>query len=144
MHYYFEAIFVGLYVCCIYYIVNNILFIENFYLLLFICGFLKHFLGFLFGIWNWYCIYGFACKEITRNDKLYKKELPLFSIIKDSIYEAFLFLLVGMILHIFLKNKILLFFIIGFGLHIIFEYIGIHKFFCIHNCGHGFIYTKKN
>jgi hypothetical protein len=55
-------------------------------------------------------------------------------LIRESIYESIAFLLVGIVLHWFIPNKLYVFFIIGVGLHIISEYIGIHKIFCKKQC----------
>lgn len=130
MNYIIEAIFVGIYTCFIYLIFSP--FIKNFYLLLLVCGFFKHFLGSSFGLWTWYCNNGNACSKILNQQFTYNASTLY--LIRDSIYEAFIFLLVGTILGHLIHKRIYLFLIMGFLLHIISELIGIHIFFCKTNC----------
>jgi hypothetical protein len=99
---------------------------------LLVCGFFKHFLGSIIEIWTWYCNNGDACVKVLRQDQQYKSNnLYLMS---ETIYEAFIFLIVGSMLSFIVKNEILLFFIMGIILHIMGEYIGIHTEFCRNTC----------
>jgi hypothetical protein len=131
MNYIIESLFVGFYVCIIYLFLNP--FIKNFYLLLLVCGFFKHLLGFYFGIHKWYCNNGDACLQIHLNKYLNINESSTY-LFSDSIYEAIIFLFVGTLLHFFIKTKLYLFFIMGALLHIIAEHSGLHTYFCKQRC----------
>jgi hypothetical protein len=68
MNYIFEAILVGLYEVCLYFVFSQ--FIKNFFVLLLVIGFCKHFLGKLLGLQTWYCNNGSACiKVLSQNQK---------------------------------------------------------------------------
>lgn len=130
MNYIIESIFVGVYTCFIYLLFSP--FIKNFYLLLLVCGFFKHFLGSSFGLWTWYCNNGETCLKVLSQDQYY--EANTLNLIRESIYEAILFLIVGTILSFIIKKRIYLFLIMGVILHIVGEYTGIHKKFCMDTC----------
>ena len=135
MNYIIESILVGIYTWFIYMVFSP--FIKNFYLLLLVCGFFKHFLGSSFGIWSWYCNNGEACLKVLSQDQNY--EANTLYLIRESIYESILFLVVGVILSSLVPRKLLndysiLFFTIGVILHIVIEHIGIHKSFCRNTC----------
>ena len=108
MNYIIEAIFVGIYTSFIYLLFSP--FIKNFYLLLLVCGFFKHFLGSSFGLWTWYCNNGEACLKVLSQDQYY--EANTLYLIRESIYEAFIFLLVGIILRFIMPKSIYMFLII--------------------------------
>ena len=129
MNYLIESIFVGIYTSFIYLLFSP--FIKNFYVLLLVCGFFKHFLGSIIGIWSWYCNNGDACVKVLSQDQQYKSNT--LQLISESIYEAFIFLIVGTMLSFIVKG-IYLFFIMGIILHIMGEYSGIHKKFCRNTC----------
>ena len=130
MNYIIESIFVGMYACIIYLLFSP--FIKNFYIRLLVCGFFKHFLGSIIGIWTWYCNNGDACVKVLRQDQQYKSNT--LHLISESIYEAFIFLIVGAMLSFVVKKRIYLFFIMGIILHMMGEYSGIHKKFCRNTC----------
>lgn len=133
MNYIIESLLVGVYTYLIYLLFSP--FIKNFYLLLLVCGFFKHFLGSSFGLWTWYCNNGEACLKVLSQDQNY--EANTIYLIRDSIYEAILFLIVGFILSILTTKKLtnsILFVMIGIILHIGSEHIGIHKSFCRKTC----------
>ena len=130
MNYLIESIFVGIYTSFIYLLFSP--FIKNFYVLLLVCGFFKHFLGSIIGIWTWYCNNGDACVKVLRQDQQYKSNT--LQLISESIYEAFIFLIVGAMLSFVVKKRIYLFFIMGIILHMMGEYSGIHKKFCRNTC----------
>ena len=120
-----ESFIVGLYVLLLYKFL--ILFnIKNLYVFLFILGFLKHFIGYLFYIQSYYCKYGNACKKYNFNKK--KKDF----IIVESILEGLLFIAFGQLFLLFNKN--ISFFLLGFLLHLLFEITGIHDLFCSKRC----------
>ena len=114
--YFIEAIIIGIYSSIIYLLCNN--FSKNFSLF-FIVGFLKHFMGYYLNIHSYYC------KNCNYN---------FIYLFIDSICEGLLFLFIGYILSLFIHQKIIIFFIIGFCLHIVFEWLGIHKWFCKNRC----------
>lgn len=126
MNYIFEAILVGIYTCVIYLIVSQ--FIQNFYIMLLVVGFFKHFLGYILGIHTWYCNNGEAC---IRHDKIYSARTE--HLMRDSIIEAIAFLILGLIFRPIIGN-IYLFFVIGILLHILAEKFSIHKHFCVNYC----------
>ena len=130
MNYLFESIFVGVYTSFIYLLFSP--FIKNFYVLLLVCGFFKHLLGSIIGIWTWYCNNGDACVKVLRQDQKYKSNT--LQLISESIYESFIFLIVGTMLSFIVKKGIYLFFIMGIILHMMGEYSGIHKKFCRNTC----------
>lgn len=131
MNYIIESLFVGCYICIIYVFVNP--FIKNFYLLLLVCGFFKHLLGFYIGIHTWYCNNGYTCLKIQPNKHLNFVASSTY-LLSDSIYEAIIFLFAGTLLHFFIQTELYLFFIMGIILHIIAEHSGLHKYFCSQNC----------
>jgi hypothetical protein len=130
MNYIIESMFVGIYTSFIYLLFSP--FIKNFYLLLLVCGFFKHFLGSSFELWTWYCNNGEACLKTLSQDQNYKANT--INLIRDSFYESLIFLIFGSLLSIIIPKGIFLFFIIGIVLHIVSEKIGIHKHFCINSC----------
>jgi hypothetical protein len=129
MNYNIESLLVGLYTCIIYLLFSP--FIKNFYLLLLVVGFFKHFLGSIVGLHTWYCNNGETCLKVLDEDQRYIANTLY--IIRDSIYESIVFLFLGFILSYKLTN-IYLFFVIGIILHILSEKLGIHKYFCMNSC----------
>ena len=131
MYYIFESIFVGIYSSILYFLFS-FLKIKNIYVLLFIIGFFKHYIGYESGIQNYYCKHGYACKNKKGILKISQEEIILYSLI-----EGLLFLILGMLLlniNYLYKNQIILYFIIGVSLHILCEIFGIHKIFCNNFC----------
>lgn len=124
-----EAILVGFYEVILYFIFS--IFINNLYLLLLVVGFFKHFFGYYLGFHKWYCNNGVAC--INANIIKNNYESISNNLIKNSFEESIIQLILGIFLSIFLTD-LYLFFTIGFILHIIAEYLGIHKQFCRKNC----------
>jgi hypothetical protein len=130
MNYIIESLLVGVYTCILYFLFSP--FVKNFYLLLLVVGFSKHFLGSGFGLWTWYCNNGEACIKVLSQDQIY--EANTLYLISESIYEAIAFLFLGFILNYKLTNPLYLFFIIGFALHILAEKWSIHKSYCKRTC----------
>jgi hypothetical protein len=129
MYYIFESIFVGIY-CSILYFLFSFLKIKNIYILLFIIGFFKHYIGYECGIQKYYCNHGYACKNKKGILKILQEEIIFYSLI-----EGLLFLILGtLLLNYLYKNQIILYFIIGVSLHILCEIFGIHKIFCNNFC----------
>lgn len=131
MNYIIEAIAVGIYTCLIYLIISS--FIKNFYLLLLVVGFLKHFLGYFLGFHTLYCNNGEACIKVLNQSYKYISNSNNLVII--SVGESIMFLIVGILLRPFFPiNKLYLYFAIGVVLHILSENFLIHNIFCKHNC----------
>ena len=130
MNYIIESIFVGIYTCFIYLLFSP--FIKNFYLLLLVCGFFKHFLGSSFGLWTWYCNNGEACLRVLSQDQYY--EANTLYLIRESIYESIIFLITGTIISFIIPKNIYSFLIMGILLHIWGEKSGIHNSFCRNSC----------
>jgi hypothetical protein len=133
MYYIFEAIFVGIYSCSVA-ITLSYLFILKFLYLLFWTGFMKHLLGYLFGIQSYYCNYGYACSKSEDKDK--KKEVynNTYRLIFECIIEGIAYIVIGTIVNTLITHKILTIFFTGFILHILSEILEIHTYFCENNC----------
>lgn len=118
IHYSIEAIFVGAYCVAIFFALIQVLPIKNPLLFLFIFGFVKHFMGHLFKIHDYYC----KCKG-TIGPRL----------LLESVGEGILFMTIGQI-PFFNITSPLSFFCAGFSLHILFEWLGLHRLFCEKRC----------
>jgi len=129
MNYILEAIFVGLYEMILYFIFSP--FISNFYLLLLVIGFLKHFLGKFLGLQTWYCNNGSACIKILSQKQKYVANYIHF--LRSSVGDSIAHLILGILLFKILAKEYL-FFAIGFILHISAEYLKIHNNFCKESC----------
>jgi hypothetical protein len=127
----FESLFVAIYSCIIFTIIKYGFHLK-FFSLFFLTGFFKHFIGWLTGLQVMYCHYkktnilsNFAYtdyKHIFSNKKMVKVSL-------ESIVEGILFVLFGIVLH-FIQNEYIIICIIGGGLHILFDIVNIHTWFC--------------
>jgi hypothetical protein len=130
MHYIIEALLVGIYSVVIYLFFVRFIY-KNLFTLLLVVGFFKHFLGSSLGLHDWYCNNGFACKKENNNNN--NNNANTRYLLRDSIYEAILYLVVGFILKSILTNSAL-FFAIGVILHILAEKLLIHRYFCRTYC----------
>ena len=128
-----EALFIGYYVITLYIIFNFFNLNLNFYIELFIIGFIKHFLGYYLGLHEYYCNSG--CKNKGDTDIYIVINNDLFI---QSIIEGLLFVLLGYIINNFNDNKYYTYFILGFLLHLMGDLLGFHKNFCNNYC-----YKKK-
>ena len=137
MRYLLEAFLVGIYSVIIYFLVS--FFISSFTLSLLIVGFLKHYLGYYIGIHTLYCKYGEKCMQIHNNNTNYISNNNYIRYF--SFMELLFYLILGYIISIFffwinnpiIKN-IIIFFFIGFTIHILSEKYFIHNIFCSVNC----------
>ena len=119
-----ESLFVGIYVCVIFFFTSYVV-SSNFVLLLFVVGFLKHFLGYYLKIQDYYCnscVKGSKSQVSTRN------------LIIESILEGGVFIILGLLLKVFIESRWILMFLLGFLLHMIAEFTGVHKYFCKNRC----------
>jgi hypothetical protein len=129
MNYVTEALLVGVYSWFIYLLFSP--FVKNFYMLLLVVGFSKHFLGSSFKIHDLYCNTGEACVKVLSQDDYYQANTK--TLIRDSAIESILYLILGFLLS-YQLTKDYLFFVIGFTLHILAEYLFVHKHFCKNAC----------
>ncbi len=119
-----ESLFVGVYTCVIYLCLSYII-SSNFPLLLFVVGFFKHFLGYYLKIQDYYC------NSCMKNSK---SLVSVRDLIVESILEGGVFIILGLLLKVFIENRWILMFLLGFLLHVIAEYVGVHKYFCKNRC----------
>ena len=119
-----ESLFVGVYTCIITFFISFMVY-SNFTLLLFVVGFLKHFLGYYLKIQDYYCA---TCVKGSKSHTT--KQLLL----GESILEGGVFIILGLLLKVFIENRWILMFLLGFLLHMIAEYVGVHKYFCKNRC----------
>lgn len=139
MFYIIEALFVGFYTNLLYFLFSFLNIDINIYILLFIIGFIKHLFGYFLWLHYYYCNYGEKCLNIRNdnNDKNDNKDFYISNkkpLIIDSIFEGLFFIYFGSILKLQIKSKYILFFILGFLIHILSELLGIHRYFCINKC----------
>jgi len=127
MHYIFEAGIVGIYSAIVYKILSQ--FIFELIPLLFAVGFVKHFLGFELSIHKVYCEYGNACSHLSNK---YKNRVAtnMKMIAEESMIEGASFVVLGYLLSLVTKDRLLMIFMVGFLIHIIAEITGVHKKFC--------------
>jgi hypothetical protein len=124
MHYILESILVGLYCSGLYNILSRV--ISSSYLLLFLIGFIKHYIAYYLCIHSIYCKYDEVCKG-------YHKPVTYLPIVLiDSLLEGAVFVLVG---GLFMRivpflQPLYLFFTLGAMIHIISEHVGIHTYYC--------------
>jgi len=123
---FFEAVFVGLLSVVIFVFINYLPF--NLIYKLFLVGFIKHYFGYLSGIQSYYCnLY----LSKNRNDKY---EVESNSILLESLFEGIIYIYIGLLLSKIFTNCYLISFTLGFCLHIISDFYGIHTFFLKNNC----------
>ena len=104
-----QSVFVGIYSVSIFILLSKIGYPN-----LFLTGFIKHFLGYILGLQDIFC----KCLI----------DYPFLSLMRDCSLEGILFLIFLQGSNLFTK------FLFGFSLHIISEYLGIHKYFCKSYC----------
>lgn len=109
-----ESLFVGLYSLSMYTIFSN----YN----SFIIGFLKHFISGIIGLQKYYCSRYIQCDNFI-----------LGNLILKSIGEGIMYFILYNLLH-GMCNEFVSFFIIGVFLHLLFEVLGIHSYFCKSSC----------
>lgn len=135
MHYIFESILVGIYSGVIAIILSFIL--HNYYYILFLTGFIKHVGGYILNIHTYYCNHGDACirthSVASRNNILIAKNNPR-QLIFESIIEGIAYVIGGFICSFLISNMYISVFIVGIAMHILAEFLGIHRFFCKNRC----------
>ena len=127
-----EALLIGLYSTILFKILFY--FIQNKYVLLYVLGFVKHYISYYLYIHDLYCNSGAACKKILHKENVYvaKKD----RLIIESILEGCWFLIVGTFAtSLISKSKWLAaIFTVGFITHILSEVIYVHDYFWSYNC----------
>jgi hypothetical protein len=63
-----------------------------------------------------------------------KSHVSVRDLIVESILEGGVFIILGLLLKVFIENRWILMFLLGFLLHIISEFAGVHKYFCKSRC----------
>jgi hypothetical protein len=56
-----------------------------------------------------------------------KSRVSVRDLIVESILEGGVFIILGLLLKVFIENRWILMFLLGFLLHVIAEYVGVHK-----------------
>jgi hypothetical protein len=137
MRYLFESVLIGIFSVIIYFFISY--FIPSFFLSLLIVGFTKHYLGYYIGIHTFYCKYGDKCLKLHNDNTNYISNNNF--IYYYCLLDVFLYFIFGYILAILffwihnLKIKyIIIFFLIGFIIHMFCEKYFIHDMFCMMNC----------
>lgn len=134
-----EVLYVSIYCAFLYWILS--FFVSNVFLLFFIFGFVKHYLGYYIGIHDMFCNYGDSCLKIHAPEKKYKASGSY--LFGESILEGMWFLFWG---YIFLSSfkfdtvkmskikKIIFIFLLGGATHIMAEFFDLHTYFCREKC----------
>ena len=126
MQYIYESLFVGVYSCILYLLVP----ISDPRIALFVIGFLKHYLGNLLSLQDYYCNYGYSCKA----DRPSKYVVTHLALVLESVAEGGLFLLLGIAIMFLVKNMTLVYFLLGIIMHLLFEFSGAHQKICAYRC----------
>jgi membrane protein insertase Oxa1/YidC/SpoIIIJ len=164
VNYIIESIAVGLYSLFIFYILSQTTTMNTTTkatILLFTTGFVKHLLGNVLQIHDYYCNHGAACSflQLRENQHIpqteshikYISQNTTAMLILECIIEGIIFvILYNMILYIFnqqlakqgdqsthgtkQRNNMTIVFLIGFILHVLSEKTGIHTYFCKTRC----------
>ena len=161
VNYIIESIAVGLYSLFIFYILSQTTTMNTTTkatILLFTTGFVKHLLGNILQIHDYYCNNGAACffLQLSENQPIphikYISQNTTAMLIIECIIEGIIFvILYNMILYIFNQqlakqgdqsthgtkqrnNMTIIVFLIGFILHVLSEKTGIHTYFCKTRC----------
>ena len=142
MYYIFESLLVGIYSLLIY-LSFDLDFNAN--IKLFMVGFVKHLLGYILKIHTYYCNNGYACLKYQKqlhaskpsqhnNSNLKTKrvaKISIDSLFVESCFEGGLFVFLNLLLlKLKIKNNYVRIFLLGVILHIIFEFLQLHMYFC--------------
>lgn len=136
MHFLLEAILVGIYTFIIFLCISFFP-IHNIYVLLFFIGFVKHFLGYYLYFQQYYCKYGYACSQHKKQQDQKDQKTTFAELFGESCIEGLACIGLGTLLlqipYLRRKERII-FFLLGFILHIISELLGLHSYFCKNKC----------
>ena len=135
-----EATVVATYCACIALAITNVLHAnQNIYAVYFLIGYIKHILGY-FIFYDAYCNIGHACAcsrkaHALKNKSTYSAYIPFNELILQSILEGCLFMCGGWLGSLIgIKNTVIVSAVCGFALHLKFELLGIHMYFCSKYC----------
>lgn len=128
MHYLFESVLVGVYSSIIFWLISG--FSTSFQVSLFVCGFLKHMCGYYIGIHSYYYNNGYACREVRGDREGYQYRIELMTLILESILEGVCFVFLGLLFSRVIRSKFCNIFSIGVFLHLLCEWVGLHRYFC--------------
>jgi hypothetical protein len=126
-----EALFVGSYSAILGFLVSGVRIVHQLPRMFqyFLVGFLKHFFAYWLGIHTLYCQFGVACDG--KNVLIARKR----GFVIDSLFEGFFF---GLMSFLFMPFSLTTgCAMIGILLHLSFEIFGMHKKWCLANCGGG-------
>ena len=115
-----ESVFVGLYSLVIYAGLRIVPIRTPEYVVMFILGILKHAVGYFIGLHTYYC-------KCSRNTKM------IMPTAFENVWEGVLFVGMSGLLG-FIQNLYIRVFWIGVLLHVISDWLGIHKWFCRTHC----------
>lgn len=125
-----EANLVGLFsVTITFFLLSTFFSLKNNNLMFFfVLGFLKHYLGYITGLQNWYC----KKRNKEMNKTLVNNTKEIQPSLLQNVQEGIAFIISSFIIQKFLKIKDIYFiaFLTGFLLHILAEFTGIHTIFC--------------
>jgi hypothetical protein len=134
-----ESFFVAIYSCAIFSILKYFPLKINILSLIFITGFFKHFIGWISGLQHLYCalknhenVSLYRQKKLSQRNNIHDFIARFVSKIIESLGEGVLFVGVFLIIHSLslIHNNYLIVCIIGVFLHLLFDFIGMHKMFC--------------
>ena len=142
MYYIIESILVGIYSLLIYKSFDVVSgFNSN--VKLFMVGFVKHFLGYILNIHTYYCNNGYACLKYQKHLQVRHvsnaaiqphmriAKIHMMNLFGESCVEGCLFVIMNIFLLKFkIKNNYVRIFLLGLILHIIFEFLQLHVYFC--------------
>lgn len=118
-----EAFIIGIISLFLYLLLNLI--VDNLIIQLFLLGFFKHYLSYFMGLQSFYC-------KFKLNNNHYQSKPN--DIIFESILEGLIFVYLGLLLTKIINNKFILIFVLGFIIHIIADFYGVHEIFLKYNC----------
>ena len=124
-----EANLVGLFsVTITFFLLSTFFSLKNHVIFFFILGFLKHYLGYITGLQNWYC----KKRNENVNANVKTKERKIKPSLLQNVQEGIAFIILSFLIQKFLKLKDIYFiaFLTGFILHLLAEFTGIHTIFC--------------
>lgn len=128
-----ESMWVGAYSVFLYWVLQQVFYSNDWNLFLFVLGFFKHLLGYVSGIQNLYCRYGYACsrRKAPRGKTKESIEEKVINKIVESLLEGGAYVVMGnLVLWSITKNRMYSIFATGCLLHIVAEWTGVHAYFC--------------
>jgi hypothetical protein len=128
MHYIFESLFIGIYCGILYEVLVN--FVTDYTVLLFAIGFTKRGIDIESTLHGLFCKFGNSCQRI---EDVKMKNVNIQYRIFESIIEGACFIVVGYLLSLIIKDRLITVVFVGILIHITSEKLGLHKKIC-HRC----------